>query len=208
MVEREETRLTPELNRMARQLVKILRHKIVEMGFSCDSRGFVALDELFAHPKSGLSPTAISIEDIELIVETNNKKRLELEQRENGQYYLRAVQGHSANVGELLHSESAFEIISEPLEFCAHGTEQKYVDSILANGLKRMSRMHIHLVSEICEDRHVSGYKKCSNAVVVINMTQCMRDGMIFMRSTNGVILSEGFEGIIPPQYIMEVITR
>lgn len=200
--------LSPHLNKVSRQLVKVLRHKIVDLGLPCDSRGFVAVEDIINNRGSGI-PRSLQIpEDLVTMVEANEKKRLELEQREDGKYYLRAVQGHNAEVGSLLDTNSAFEVIQEPFEFCAHGTEQKYIDAIRTTGLKRMSRQHIHLVSEIHEDRQVSGYKARSNAIVVIDMKQCMRDGMIFLRSANGVILTEGFEGTIPPQYIKDVITR
>lgn len=203
-------KLPKKLYDASRQLVKILRHKIVDIGLSCDSRGFVSVGDLFANHQSGMSRFRdLRIpEDLQRIVDSNEKKRLELECREDGQYYIRAVQGHSANVGERLDSEQAFESITEPLEFCAHGTEQRFADSIMAEGLKRMSRQHIHLVAEIHEDRQVSGYKKKSNAVVVIDMAKCLRDGMRFVRAANGVILTEGFDGVIPPEYIKEIIAR
>lgn len=203
--------ITPKkLHDASRQLVKILRHKILEMGLSCDSRGFVSVNDLFNNSQTGMNRYRdMRIpEDLITIVDSNEKKRLELELREDGQYYIRAVQGHSANVGELLDSDSAFEPIVEPLEFCAHGTEQRFASSILAEGLKRMSRQHIHLVAEIHEDRQVSGYKKRSNAIVVIDMVKCLADGMQFLRAANGVILTEGFDGVIPPEYIKEIIER
>lgn len=203
-------KLPKKLYDASRQLVKILRHKIVDIGLSCDSRGFVSVRDLFANRQSGMSRfNDLRIpEDLERIVESNEKKRLEIECREDGQYYIRAVQGHSANVGERLDAEQAFESITKPLEFCAHGTEERFADSIMAEGLKRMSRQHIHLVAEIHEDRQVSGYKKKSNAVVVIDMAKCLRDGMKFVRAANGVILTEGFDGVIPPEYIKEIIAR
>lgn len=192
-------------DRVSRQLTKILRHQIVELDLTCDGRGFVAVNDIFQSKRIKI-PRA-SMEDIQLIVSENTKKRLELDERE-GVWYIRAVQGHNKDVGDILCAEAAFEVIIHPLPFCAHGTESRFVSSIQTEGLKRMSRQHIHLVSEIHEDRHTSGYKARSNAIVVIDMARCMADGIVFLLAANGVVLTEGIGGCIPPQYILEVRVR
>ena len=46
------------------------------------------------------------------------------------------------------------------------------------------------------------GVRTGSEVVVVVDARQCMEDHIVFYRSSNGVILSEGVHGIIGPQYI------
>ena len=41
--------------------------------------------------------------------------------------------------------------------------------------------------------------------VIYVNTAAAMRDGARFFQSTNGVILTQGFTGQLPPRYISEV---
>ncbi len=191
-----------KLNNISRQLVKILRHQIVDFGLNADSNGFVNINEIFTNPKIHIDK--INIQQLQHIVDTNEKKRLELEHRHSG-YWIRAVQGHSESVGAILNEETAFEEITKPYPEIYHGTESKYVDSIMKSGLNKMSRKHIHLVAEYESDKQISGYKSRSNAVVVIDMPKCISDGMKFYKSSNNVILTSGFDGIINAKYIKEI---
>ena len=186
---------------MDRKLVQILRHQIVELNLNCDEKGFVCVDDLYEYVKGLTIPKLIDL------VESNTKKRLELIQK-NNKYYIRAVQGHSDKVGTLLNDTEAFELITEPLKYCIHGTEKQHIESIKKNGLNRMSRKHLHFVSEISETDHTSGYKDKSDMLVFINMKRCMEDGIKFYKSKNNVILTEGDNGIILPKYFKAIVSR
>jgi 2'-phosphotransferase len=192
-----------QLEKLSRRLVKILRHQIVEYNLAVDEMGFVRLTDIRARCKVG----RLTDEDVELIVRTNNKKRLEL-RRDGAEYWIRAVQGHSKDVGACLVDDAAMERITEQLPYCVHGTHHRFIESIRAEGLNRMSRKHIHLVSEIEELKQTSGFKAQSDTLVKIDMVRCMEAGMKFYRSSNGVILTEGFDGVIPPEYIVEIVSR
>lgn len=107
-----------------------------------------------------------------------------------------------------MNNDEAFELITEPLEYCVHGTEKKYIQSIKKSGLNRMARKHIHLVSEINEDAQTSGYKNKSDMLIFINMQKCMENGIKFYKSKNNVILTEGINGVIPPEYFDKIEFR
>lgn len=189
------------LDKIARQLVRILRHQIVELKLNCDDSGYVKVSDLYKHiPK-------VTIDDLHKIIDMNTKKRLELK-KENNEYYIRAVQGHNSDVGTLLNDEVALEPILEPLKYCIHGTKEAFIDSIKKNGLNRMSRKHIHFVNEIQERKQTSGFKKESDILIFINMQKCMDDGIKFYKSTNNVILTEGIDGIILPKYFKSIEYR
>jgi len=191
--------LDPELEKISRKLCQILRHQIVDLHLKCDEMGFVKVSDLLKKIQH------VSIEQIKSIVITNDKKRFELIEK-NGECWMRAVQGHNRVVGDLLNANEAFDRITEALPFCAHGTEKQYTESILNNGLNRMGRKHIHLVSQINASQQLSGYKKKSNMIVMMDMQKCMDDGMVFYRSANNVILTEGIDGIIHPKYIKNIV--
>jgi 2'-phosphotransferase len=186
---------------MDRKLVKILRHQIRFYGLNCDERGFVCVDDIFKYVPD------LTIDKLINIVDTNSKKRLELINN-NNKYYIRAVQGHNKVVGSLINNDIAFELIVKPLNYCIHGTERQYIESIKKNGLNRMSRKHIHFVSEINENKQTSGYKNKSDVLIFIDMNKCMDDGIKFYKSKNNVILSEGINGIILPKYFKSIESR
>jgi len=126
--------------------------------------------------------------------------------KKGDEYYIKANHGHSLSVGNLIEDENALEVLVTPLAYCAHGTEQKFINLIYETGLNRMSRKHIHLVGEPIKANQTSGFKSKSNRIILINMEQCMSDGIIFYRSANNVILTEGIDGIIGRKYFTELL--
>lgn len=192
------------LDKVSRKLTQILRHQIVEYKLSCDNKGFVSVASIFNHPRIPIDKT-ITKEELLFIVSSNSKKRLELEER-SGKLFIRAVQGHNQEVGSKLIDEEAFTIIpfEDALDELYHGTETKFVSSIMKNGLLRMGRKHIHLVSVLPRSKQISGFKMVSDTIIVINMKKAMEDGIVFLKSSNNVILTEGINGCIPPKYIIQ----
>ncbi len=93
--------------------------------------------------------------------------------------------------------------IKDPLPHLIHGTEKRFRASIERTGLLKMSRTHVHCIacdpSAIATTEVISGFKKQSNLIVVVDMQQTMKDGMKWYRSKNGVVLTEG---PIKPQYL------
>ena len=189
-----------ELNNLSCTLSFILRHDFINKNLQCDDRGYIKVKDIFL--KYPLSP--ISDEELELLVREDDKKRFHLIIKQD-EYYIRSNQGHSMNIGLLMNDELLFEKIVNPLNFCAHGTKQKYIDSIIKNGLQRKNRKHIHFVSEIVRDKQLSGYRKDSNVIIILDMKKCMEAGMLFFKSTNDVILTEGIHGIINVSFFKEI---
>jgi 2'-phosphotransferase len=194
--------LTKKQTQIGKKLCFILRHDIVNSGLICDSNGYVKVNDLIAKKLI----EQITIDELNLIVENNDKKRFLLIQK-NNEYYIKANQGHSLAVGNLIDDDITMELLTEPLLYCAHGTEKKYIESIYKNGLNRGLRKHIHLVGEIIKERQTSGFKSKSDRIILIDMDQCMKTGIIFYRSANNVILTEGIDGVIDPKYFIKLIS-
>lgn len=190
------------LDKVSRKLTQILRHQIVEYGLQCDAKGFVSVASIFTNHRIPIDKS-IKKDELLFIVSSNSKKRLELEER-NGKLFIRAVQGHNNEVGAKLVDEEAFEVIQidDAYKELYHGTEDRFVSSIMKTGLLKMERKHIHMVSTMPRKQQLSGFKVSSNTIIVINMKKAMEDGIVFLRSANNVILSEGIQGCIPPKYI------
>jgi 2'-phosphotransferase len=188
--------------KIGKKLCFILRHNMIDSGLTCDCNGYVKVTDLIS--KKLIEP--ISLTDLIYIVESNDKQRFSLIKRFD-EYYIKANQGHSLEVGNLIESGS-LELLIEPLSYCAHGTEKKFIESISMNGLNRMLRKHIHFVGETIEKNSTprSGFKKKSDTIILIDMERCMQDGILFYRSENNVILTEGIDGVIHPKYFLNVL--
>ena len=121
----------------------VLRHAPEKAGLTLGDGGWVAIDDLL----TGLAGMGKSMtrERLEHIVETNDKKRFTLS--ENGKM-IRAAQGHSIKVTVDYAPET-------PPKTLFHGTAMRFLDAIMTEGLKPMSRQHVHLSADIETARKV-----------------------------------------------------
>jgi len=89
-----------------------------------------------------------------------------------------------------------------------HGTYWDAWKIIQNEGLKRMARTHIHFASGLPKDDGViSGMRKSCQVYVYIDAAKCARDGIVFYKSDNNVLLTAGVnnEGTLPPDYFRRV---
>ena len=179
----------------ARYLTSILRHQAINFGYCIDHQGFVSVDEILYKCKK-------TINEINEIVTKDDKNRFELINKE-GKLFIRAVQGHSIKLVDPILNE-----ITDPkdLPIVIHGTNDNAYASIKIIGLKRMSRTHIHFAHGKPNDPSViSGIRKTCNVLIYIDIPKAMAACIKFYKSKNGVILSEGINGIITPEYFLKI---
>ncbi|XP_068221851.1 tRNA 2'-phosphotransferase 1-like [Palaemon carinicauda] len=89
----------------------------------------------------------VTVEKVREIVANCPKQRFKLEEREV-ELYIRANQGHSLQVEDL----ELEEITSDDGTPVIHGTYRKYWESIRKEGLRRMTRNHVHFTSKTPEE--------------------------------------------------------
>merc|ERR1719498_1697424 len=152
----------------------------------------------------------ITVEDLHMIVEENEKNRFQLWQCPHTlKEMIRARQGHSIGPPHIDHTLlDITEILdTNALTLCVHGTYRKNLDAILKNGLSRMTRQHIHMAKGLFGEVK-SGYRRDCNVMISIDVEKAMKEGGLkFYEAGNGVILSEGDEnGCIPARYFKEVV--
>lgn len=164
----------------------VLRHGAKEVGIDIDSQGWVLVSDLLASSVKAKQP--ITHEELTFIVENNNKKRFAYS--EDG-LFIRANQGHSSESVSITFQPK------EPPESLFHGTTVAFVDVIMSEGLKKMSRHHVHL-SQSLETAISVGSRHGKVAILEINATQMLTDGFIFYRSENDVWLTDH----VPAHYI------
>jgi 2'-phosphotransferase len=186
------------MSKESRQLIKILRHNLVYLGLVPDSEGYVSLTDI----KKTVSNLAdLTIPQVLEIVKLDNKGRMSTKTF-NEELYIRANQGHSADVGALINDEHSLTRILVPINGVFHATYKNLFIPISRMGLKRMTRKHIHIAKSLTAK---SGKRSDCDLLVYIDMKAAMNDGILFYESENGVILTEGKDGVLEPKYLKYV---
>ncbi|HWC11005.1 MAG TPA: RNA 2'-phosphotransferase [Acidimicrobiales bacterium] len=169
----------------ARRLVKVskwlalhLRHRPERVGLTLDGAGWADVDELLA--RAAASNFALTREELVEVVATNDKRRYELDAA-GGR--IRAVQGHTVAVDLGL-------VPVPPPALLYHGTTERYVTPILAEGLHPMGRHHVHLSPDVATARTV-GRRRGPPVVLEVAAERMASEGRLFFRSANGVWLCD-----------------
>lgn len=166
-------------------LSKYLRHEPEALGLRLQSGGWVAVEDLLAGAvRIGFPITA---EELVQVVAENDKQRFAFD--ETGSK-IRANQGHSTQVDLQLREV-------EPPERLFHGTVVRFLDAILADGLKKMDRHDVHLSKDV-QTATTVGQRRGKPVILVIDSAKMAADGYKFRLSENGVWLTDH----VPPQYI------
>lgn len=165
---------------VSKQLSYILRHNPSVIGITLDVHGWAEVEPL-------LKGMGISLELLNHIVETDPKMRYSFN---TDRTLLRANQGHSIKVD--------LELVSvKPPELLYHGTAQTTVDCIIREGLKPLSRTHVHLSGTI--DTAISVGKRHGKPVVLsVRALDMHASGYTFYLSANKVWLTDS----VPTEYI------
>lgn len=163
----------------------VLRHQPQEIGLILNENGWADVAELMQ--KSAKKGRRFSIEELEEIVVTNDKKRFSFNEDKT---QIRANQGHSVEIDLALHPVT-------PPDLLYHGTAEKNLASILEHGIQKMNRQHVHLSKEK-ETAHKVGSRHGKPVILIINTARMHQDGLLFFQSDNGVWLTDAVAG----QYI------
>jgi putative RNA 2'-phosphotransferase len=163
----------------------VLRHQPQEIGLNLNENGWADIAELMQ--KSAKKGRRFSMEELEEIVATNDKKRFSLNEDKT---MIRANQGHSVEIDLALQPV-------KPPDVLYHGTAQKNLDAILEKGIQKMGRQHVHL-SKDKETAFKVGSRHGKPVILTINSAQMHQNGLLFYQSDNGVWLTDA----VAKQYI------
>lgn len=152
----------------------VLRHDPGLIDLTLDKNGWANVDELLT--KSATKGQTITTEELLEIVQTNEKKRFNLDLTANR---IRANQGHSIEVDLELTPT-----LPPPLLY--HGSARKNRDSILLHGLLKGERQHVHLSADI-ETAHRVGSRHGSPIIFKVHSHTMHSQGHHFYQSKNGV---------------------
>jgi putative RNA 2'-phosphotransferase len=169
----------------SRRLSYLLRHAPNEVGLSLGDGGWVSIDDLiYGLSKKGWG---ITRQQLELLVETNDKKRFTIS---GDGLRIRAAQGHSVKINSDLKA-------MEPPEQLFHGTAKRYLDVIMKEGLRPMSRQNVHLSIDVATAENV-GQRHGIPAVLNIASGKMASSGYEFFCADNGVWLTD----LVPPEFL------
>jgi putative RNA 2'-phosphotransferase len=177
--------MSKDFVRTSKFMSLVLRHKPEEIGLVLDGQGWADVDELIE--KAGRHGVALTRELIARIVETSDKQRFAIDATGTR---IQANQGHSVDI-------DLGRVPSEPPPVLFHGTGEKSVTAIRAEGLKAGHRQHVHLSPD--EDTAVRVGRRHGRPVVLRIAAGRMREsGHVFFLSTNGGWLTEA----VPIEFI------
>ncbi|XP_021906233.1 tRNA 2'-phosphotransferase 1 isoform X2 [Carica papaya] len=196
-----------KIDALGRLMTRILRHMAAELNLNMRSDGYVRVQDLLKLNMKTFANIPLrshTVDDIREAVRTDNKQRFSFLE-ENGELLIRANQGHTIKTVE---SESLLKPIlsAEEVPVCVHGTYRRNLESILQSGLKCMKRLHVHFSCGLPTDGEViSGMRRDVNVLIFIDVRKALEEGMLFYISDNKVILTEGFDGVVPVKYIQKI---
>ena len=166
-------------------LTYVLRHRPDGIGLTLDANGWADIDDLVA--RAATANVALTRESIAAIVRDNDKKRFAIS--DDGRR-IRASQGHSVAVDLALEPR-------EPPEVLYDGTATRFLDAIRREGLRPMSRQHVHLSPDEATATAV-GQRHGKPVVLRVRAGEMARKGQGFHLSQNGVWLT----GPVEPRFI------
>ena len=169
-------------------LAKHLRHAPDALGLTLQPGGWVSVDDLLA--ASARAGFAISYDELIECVETNDKRRFSFD--DSGDL-IRANQGHSVEVDLLLEEK-------EPPEVLYHGTVERFLASIMTEGLHKGRRHHVHLSKDTDTARKV-GARRGRPVILRVDARTMHQQGFKFFLSTNGVWLTDS----VPVAFLMRM---
>ena len=195
---------------ISKALTLVLRHRARRLGLPIRSDGFLSVGEVLRTP--GLLNLGCTVEEVRWVVQDSSKGRFALGEIE-GVLMIRATQGHS--MGGIVEDQLLQPLTSNtpnlPSE-AVHGTYVKYWPSIKVRGLLagglRSSRHHVHFQDGWPKsERCLSGMRDDSDVLIYLDIPASLSRGLRLFRSENGVILTPGFDGVVPTELFGLVIS-
>jgi putative RNA 2'-phosphotransferase len=174
--------------RVSKRLSYVLRHQPGSIGVALDDAGWAGVDTLLAALAAHGLP--LTRAELDHVVATNDKRRFAYD--ESGMR-IRASQGHSRRV------DLGYVPESPPSELF-HGTVDRFLSSILTEGLRPGRRHAVHLSADVATARAVGG-RRGRPVVLRVDAAWMAADGHTFTRSANGVWLVDA----VSPRYLTRI---
>lgn len=171
--------------RLSKTLSYWLRHKPDAGQLTLDASGWAPVEKVLAALSRAGLPDGQGY--LERVVAESDKQRFEFSTDGRS---IRARQGHSLDV-DLDWPKTA------PPEFLYHGTVERFLGAILADGLKPMKRHHVHLSPDEAT-AHAVGARRGDPVILRVLAERMAADSHVFLLTGNGVWLTDH----VAPEYL------
>jgi putative RNA 2'-phosphotransferase len=178
--------MSAPLVRTSKFLSYVLRHEPDALGLTLDPGGWADVDTLLQNAQAAGRP--LDRPRLRAVLAHGDKRRFALS--EDGTK-IRAQYGHSIDVDLDLTPASS------PPEALYHGTAQKTLPTIRAEGLRPQSRQHVHL-SSTQEAAARVGRRHGTPVVLTVDAQGLEASGRALYRATEDVWLT----GHVPPRFL------
>ena len=175
----------PDLVTRSKHLSWLLRHGAVESGLAMDPAGWSDVDDV-------LAKTGLTLAQLEEIVRTNTKGRLQLEGER-----VRACQGHSqTNTAIDRNALEASWRVHEGSGSVWHGTSRDAIEAIAKAGILPIARTHVHLADDPASK---VGKRAAVAWLLEVDPMRMRALGLPIFVAPNGVLLARA----VPPSCIV-----
>lgn len=176
-----------DLTKLSKFISLILRHHPQTIGIELEYFGAWADTQKLIAGINKSGKFKIDMKTLEKVVAEDEKHRYSFNEDKTK---IRAVQGHSVDV-DMQYREA------EPPEILWHGTAERFVESILDEGLKKMSRKYVHLSGDEKTAEKV-GSRRGKAHIFKVKTGEMYRQGYKFYCADNGVWLTD----YVPPEFL------
>lgn len=172
---------------LSKEVSYALRHAPWEYELELDDEGFVPVDQLLVALNEGSNwERPIVVDDLEEIIRTSDKRRHEIVGDE-----IRALYGHTT-------PKKIAKKTAEPPSVLYHGTARKFLEAILQEGLKPMSRQYVHLSVDMDTARRVGSRRDAKPVILRVDSELAAEDGLGFYVGNDKVWLADE----VPVKYL------
>ncbi|MCE2593395.1 RNA 2'-phosphotransferase [Motilimonas cestriensis] len=175
--------MNKEFEQISKYLSYLLRHAPESIGLRLDPNGWAYIADII---EKSTSPK-MTKELLQIVVETNDKQRFSISRCGNK---IRANQGHSVEIDLTLEP-------TIPPSVLLHGTAKRFMTSIMAEGISKQKRHHVHL-SEADSVANAVGARYGKPVILKVDAEQMAKDGFLFFKTANNVWLVEH----VPAKYL------
>lgn len=176
------------LVKVSKFLSKHLRHDPESLGLTLMPGGWVAVDGLLAACTRRHVP--LTRAELDEVVTRNSKQRFSFDDMGA---LIRANQGHSVDV-DLQLAPAA------PPDVLYHGTGHLTAPIVAQEGLRKMSRHHVHLSLDL-ETARAVGARHGPPIIFTVDAVAMSEAGHVFYLSDNGVWLTDN----VPPIFLHDM---
>ena len=179
------TKLSDETIALSKKISYILRHNPEEYNVKLDEYGYCPIEDIISgiNTKDNIN---ISLQDIINAVNTSDKQRFEIKSDK-----IRALYGHSKQLVILKEKGT-------PPDILYHGTTEEAYKYIQAQGILPMSRLFVHLSTDISTAKTVAKRKTAKPVILKIDAKTASKDNIEFFIGNSTTWLTKR----IDPKYI------